>query len=260
MRLALGEKLAFSHRVILIDRPGHGWSSRPESDDYASPARQAELVAGALEQLGVQRAILIGHSWGGAFATAYALEFPKRTAGLVLLAAVTHPWSANPGWYNNIAGLPFIGPLFLRTCVYPLGLLLMRSATRSVFEPQSVPEDYVRRAAIRLVLRPQTFYSNARDLALLKDFVTAQVPRYANLRTPTIIITGDHEMMVSPDINACALAATLPCAKLVLLKDIGHMPHHAAPEVVTTAIDELIPRARIPWANPRLRENAALAA
>ena len=45
MRLALGERLAASHRVILIDRPGHGWSSRPADDSYASPARQAELVA-----------------------------------------------------------------------------------------------------------------------------------------------------------------------------------------------------------------------
>jgi pimeloyl-ACP methyl ester carboxylesterase len=260
MRLALGERLASLHRVILIDRPGHGWSSRPESDDYALPTGQAELVAGALEQLGVRRAILIGHSWGGAFATAFALAFPTRTAGLVLLSAVSHPWPANPGWYNKIAGLPCVGPLFLRTCVYPLGLLLMKEATRSVFEPQSVPDDYVRRAAIRLVLRPKTFYSNARDLALLKDFITAQVPRYPNLRTPTIIISGDHDTMVSPNINAYALAATLPCAKLVLLKDIGHMPHHAAPEVVATAIDELVPRARIPWANPRLRENAAFAA
>src|SRR5438132_3030187 len=84
MRLALGERLASSHRVILIDRPGHGWSSRPESDEYASPARQAELVASALQQLGVRCAILIGHSWGGAVATAYALACPERTAGLVL--------------------------------------------------------------------------------------------------------------------------------------------------------------------------------
>src|SRR5947209_8746662 len=114
MRLALGEKLASSRRVILIDRPGHGWSSRPKSDDYASPARQAELVAGALEQLGVQRAILIGHSWGGAFATAFALAFPERTAGLVLLSAVTHPGPGNAGWYNVIASLPCIGSLFLR--------------------------------------------------------------------------------------------------------------------------------------------------
>jgi pimeloyl-ACP methyl ester carboxylesterase len=260
MRLALGEKLASTHRVILIDRPGHGWSSRPESDDYASPARQAELVAGALEQLGVRRAILIGHSWGGAFATAFALAFPERTAGLVLLAAVTHPWAANPGWYNKLAALPCIGPLFLRTCVYPLGLLLMRGATRSVFEPQSVPPDYVRRAAIRLVLRPKTFYSNARDLALLKGFITDQVPRYAELRTPTVIITGDRDTMVSPDINARALAATLPRAKLVLLKDIGHMPHHAAPDIIMAAIDELVPHAQISCATSAFLRNSAAAA
>jgi pimeloyl-ACP methyl ester carboxylesterase len=241
MRLALGEKLAKSHRVILIDRPGHGWSSRPECDDDASPARQAELVAGALQQLGVRRAILIGHSWGGAFATAYALAFPERTAGLVLLSAPTHPWPANPGWYNKLALLPYLGPLFVRTCVYPLGLLLAASVSRSVFEPQPVPEDYMRRAAILLVLRPKTFYSNARDLALLESFIRTQVPRYGDLRTPTIIITGDRDALVSPEINARALAAVLPSAKLVLLKDIGHMPHHAAPDVVAAAIDELVP-------------------
>jgi pimeloyl-ACP methyl ester carboxylesterase len=242
MRLALGEKLASSHRVILIDRPGHGWSARPDSDDCASPARQAEFVAGALEQLGVRRAVLIGHSWGGAFATAYALAFPARTAGLVLIAAPTHPWPGNPGWYNKIALLPYIGPIFVRTCVYPLGLLLAASASRSVFEPQAVPEDYMRRAAILLVLRPKAFSCNARDLALLERFIAMQVPRYTELRTPTVIIAGDHDTLVSPQINALALAAVLPRAKLILLKNIGHMPHHAAPEVVAAAIDELVPQ------------------
>jgi pimeloyl-ACP methyl ester carboxylesterase len=122
-----------------------------------------------------------------------------------------------------------------------LGLLLAASTSRSVFEPQPVPEDYMRRAAILLVLRPKTFYSNARDLALLESFIRTQVPRYGDLRTPTIIITGDRDALVSPEINARALAAVLPSAKLVLLKNIGHMPHHAAPEVVAAAIDELVP-------------------
>ena len=71
-----------------------------------------------------------------------------------------------------------------------------------------------------------------------------QVPRYADLRTPTVIITGDRDTLVSPQINARVLAATLPCAKLMLLKDIGHMPHHAAPDAVAAAIDEL---AAGPW-------------
>jgi pimeloyl-ACP methyl ester carboxylesterase len=241
MRLALGERLAASHRVILIDRPGHGWSSRPADDSYASPARQAELVAKALEQLGVRRAILVGHSWGGALATAYALAFPDRTAGLVLLSAVTHPWPANPGWYNNLVSLPGIGPLFLRTLVYPLSFFLAERVSRSVFEPQRVPDDYLRRAAIPLVLRPKTFFANARDLALLRSFIVTQVPRYAGLRSPTIIMTGDRDTMVSPDINARALAAVLPRAKLVFLKGVGHMPHHAAPDAVAAAVDELAP-------------------
>ena len=166
----------------------------------------------------MRRAILVGHSWGGAFATAYAFAFPDRTAGLVLLSAVTHPWAADPGWYNNLAALPGIGPLFLRTLVYPLSFFLADRASRSVFEPQGVPDDYLRRAAIPLVLRPKTFFANARDLALLKSFILAQVPRYAGLRSSTIIITGDRDTMVSPDINARALAATLPHAKLVFLR------------------------------------------
>ncbi len=245
MRLALGETLAASHRVILIDRPGHGWSSRPSDASYASPERQAELVAKALEQLGVRRAILVGHSWGGAFATAYALAFPDRTAGLVLLSAVTHPWPGDPGWYNNLALLPVIGPLFLRTLVYPLSFFLVGRVSRTVFEPQAVPDDYLRRAAIALVLRPKTFFANARDLALLRSFIAAQVPRYAGLRSPTIIITGDCDTIVSPDINARALAAMLPRAKLVLVKGVGHMLHHAAPATVAAAIDELTPARRI---------------
>jgi pimeloyl-ACP methyl ester carboxylesterase len=158
----------------------------------------------------------------------------------VLLAAVTHPWPGNPGWYNKLALLPYFGPLFLSTCVYPLGLLMAHDALRGVFEPQAVPDDYMRRAAIRLVLRPKTFHANALDLAQIKRFITAQVPHYAELVAPTVIITGDADTTVSPQINARALAATLPRAKLVLLKDIGHMPHHAAPDVVAAAIDELV--------------------
>jgi pimeloyl-ACP methyl ester carboxylesterase len=260
MRLALGERLASSHRVILIDRPGHGWSSRPAGDDYATPARQAELVARALEQVGVRHAILIGHSWGGAFATAFALAFPEQTAGLALLSAVTHPWPGDTGWYNKLALLPCLGPLFLRTCVYPLGSLLIKGVSRSVFAPQAMPQDYLRRAAIRLVLRPKTFYANARDLALLKNFITAQVPHYAQLHAPTVIITGDHDTMVSPDINARALAASLPCAKLVLLKNIGHMPHHAAPEIVVTAIEGLVERSKARWIDSGLTKDSGVAA
>jgi pimeloyl-ACP methyl ester carboxylesterase len=248
MRLALGDRLAASHRVVLIDRPGHGWSARPAGSASASPARQAELIAGALAKLGIARAILVSHSWAGALATAYALTFPDRVAGLVLISPVTHPWPGGLAWYYNAATTPYIGSLFTHTFVYPLGSLLIERAVRGVFAPGVMPTDYVRRAAIVLVLRPTTFLANARDVKLLNSFVAAQAPRYAEITTPTMIITGDNDATVSPQIHSRALAATLPRARLVVLKGVGHMPHHHAPEVVIAAIEELAANTRAPLA------------
>jgi hypothetical protein len=94
------------------------------------------------------------------------------------------------------------------------------------------------------VLRPKTFYANARDLSLLEDFVKNQAPRYAELRTPTVIISGERDNLVSPQINARALAAAVPGSRLVLLKNVGHMPHHAAPKVVAAAIAALMPKSQ----------------
>jgi len=239
MRLALGDKLVRNHRVILIDRPGHGWSTRPTGDDYASPARQAAIVAKALDRLGVDRVIIAGHSWGGALASAFALDFPRRTAGLVLISAVTHPWPGGIAWYYNASAIPLVRTLFANTLAFPFGSLAIESASRGVFAPAAMPDGYIDRAAIKLVLRPTTFFNNARDVFLLKAFVTQQAPRYAGLSAPTVIITGDHDTTVSPDIHSRTIAKVLPNAKLIVLKDVGHMPHHVASDVVVAAIDEL---------------------
>jgi pimeloyl-ACP methyl ester carboxylesterase len=102
-----------------------------------------------------------------------------------------------------------------------------------------MPAGYIDRAAIKLVLRPETFFNNARDVFLLKAFVTQQALRYAGLTAPTVIITGDHDTTVSPKIHSRTIAKVLPNAKLIVLKDVGHMPHHVASGVVVAAIDEL---------------------
>jgi len=106
-----------------------------------------------------------------------------------------------------------------------------------------VPDDYLRRAAIRLVLRPKTFFANARDLALLKNFIAAQVPSYVDLRSPTIIITGDRDTIVSPQHHAMRLAAAVSGAKLEVLPGFGHLLHHAAADRVVAAVEELMGRA-----------------
>ena len=253
MRLALGDRLASRYRVILVDRPGHGWSDRPDGAADGSPARQAALIHQALERIGITRAIVVGHSWSGALATAYALAYPASVAGLVLLAPVTHPWPGGVGWYNPILTTRFIGSLFARTVALPLGELLIGPALNVlnvVFAPQEPPADFRQRAAVELVLRPTELIANAEDLMALKAFVTAQAPNYGAIQTPTIVITGDVDETVSPHIHAEAIAAMLPRAKLIVLPGMGHMLHHAAAGVVADAIDEIALGGPSPAAKP----------
>lgn len=250
MRLALGDRLAVNYRVILIDRPGHGWSDRPDGWADASPAKQAELIHQALERIGVVRPILIAHSWSGALAAAYALEFPRSVAGLVLLAPVTHPWPRSVAWYNSIivalltesarcAAAPFIGPLFARTLALPLGKLLIGFGVESAFAPQQPPPDYLERTGGMLLLRPAEFVSNAQDLMAIREFVEVQAPRYGNIETPTVVLTGDADEALSPEIHAKAMAAAVPRAKLIVLPGAGHMVQFAATERIIEVVAEL---------------------
>jgi pimeloyl-ACP methyl ester carboxylesterase len=239
MRLTLGEKLAERHRVILIDRPGHGWSDRPGGADDAEPARQAALVAQALTHLGAERAILVGHSWSGALATAFALAYPRRVAGLVLLAPVTHPWKGGVTWYYGVASMRSLGPLFARTVVLPHGLPFLAGLSRGVFAPQPIVADYVRRAAIPLILRPAVFMANALDVCRLNANVARQAPRYAEITARTVIITGDRDGVVSPALHAKALATQVPHAKLITLPGVGHAVQHVAADAAVAEIDRL---------------------
>jgi pimeloyl-ACP methyl ester carboxylesterase len=244
LRLALGDRLAKNRRVILVDRPGHGWSDRPGGGADASPARQAALIVEAIDRLDVGRFVLLGHSLGGAVASAIALTWPDRLAGLVLLAPVTHPWEGGIDWYNTIMSTPVIGRLFAHTVAVPLSFLLLDDAVTTVFAPQPAPADYVRRAAIRLLLRPAQFVANAQDIAALKAFVTAHAPRYREMRVPTIILTGTDDGTVAPHVHARAFAAAVPHARLITLAGIGHMPHHASADRVVAAVEQLTARAQ----------------
>lgn len=251
MRLALGDRLAANHRVILIDRPGHGWSDRPNGAADASPARQAALVHQALDRMGVIRPILVTHSWSGAVATAYALDYPGDTGGLVLLAPVTHPWPKSVAWYGSVVvallaenaramAVPVIGPILAHTIALPIGKLLMGFSVDSVFAPQAPPPDYLAKTGGALILRPSALVSNGQDLKAIEEFVDFQSRRYGSIKTPTVILTGDADVVLAPEIHAKAMAAAMPRAKLIVLPGIGHMLHHAAPERVAEAIAELV--------------------
>lgn len=239
MRHPLGDLLAKQHRVILIDRPGHGWSTRVRRQD-STPAVQARMIDAALGKLGIDRAVFVVHSWSGALGARLALDHASRVAGLVMLAPVTHPWRGGVGRYNEIIATPVIGPLLAYTVTLPLGYFVTESGARSVFLPQTMPDGFVKDSATPLLLRPREFIANACDLVTLKEAVAAQVARYGEIRVPVTIIAGEPDKTVKTDIHARPFVAIVPNAKLIVLPDLGHMVQNAVPDLVKTEIETMI--------------------
>lgn len=239
MRRPLGDLLAKDHRVILIDRPGHGWSTRARRQD-STPDIQARIVDEALAKLGIDRAIFVVHSWSGALGARLALDYPRRVAGLVMLAPVTHPWRGGVGRYNEIIATPVIGPLLAYTITLPLGYFVAESGARNVFLPQTMPDGFVKESATPLLLRPREFIANAYDLVTLKQAVAAQISRYGEIRMPVTIIAGEPDKTVKTDTHARPFAATVPNAKLIVLPNLGHMVQNAVPDLVKTEIETMI--------------------
>jgi pimeloyl-ACP methyl ester carboxylesterase len=235
----LGELLARHHRVILIDRPGHGWSTRGDLK-ISTPAMQAKMLDEALEKLGVSGAIVVVHSLAGALGALLALDYPRRVAGLAMLAPVAYPWPGGVGWYNKVVTTPLIGPLLAYTISVPLGLIVSEPGARSVFAPQIMPPGFIKASATPLLLRPRELLANAWDLVTLKAAVAEQAPRYANIKAPVVVITGDTDTTVSPGIHSHRFAATVANAKLIVLPGVGHMVQYAAPDVVVREIEALI--------------------
>jgi pimeloyl-ACP methyl ester carboxylesterase len=243
MRLALGERLAARHRVILIDRPGMGWSKR-KSRAGSSPRYQAAILREILERLGVERAIIVGHSWGGALAASFALDHPDRTAALALLAPPLYPFARGTTWLYALFATPVLGWIYARTLALPLGLPFIGLGMASAFLPQLPPSHYLKRSAGLPLLRPSTFLANARDVADLGSNLEPQVARYPELAMPEVampivVVSGNMDFVVAPQPHAVAFAAAVPRARLVMLPGIGHMLHHAATDRVVAEIEGL---------------------
>ncbi|WP_158817724.1 alpha/beta fold hydrolase [Methylocapsa sp. S129] len=256
MMEALGERLAaLGFRVIAVDRPGHGWSSRFHGRALSSPARQAALIRAVLARRGVMQAIVVAHSWAGVLGLAMALEAPEFTRGLVLLAPVSHPWPGGVSWHYTLAAMPGLGWLFRRLIVMPAGLIAMKAGVASVFAPGQPPADYIETTKLPLVLRPAHFLANAEDVADLKPFVAALAPRYGLIRAPTAIVTGDSDGVVYTHIHSLGCARDIPGATLTMLEDVGHSPHYSAPDSVIAAILEVERRAHAGEAAMRTAES-----
>lgn len=227
-------RLERSYRIIALDRPGLGYSdSWGEAD--SDPALQARVLRAAAEQVGIRRPIVLGHSYGGAVATAWALQDQQDMGALVLLAAATEPWEGDLSFWYTLNTTAFGGPA--RTVVTAFAPeSAIEAALANVFAPDPVPEGYGEHLGIGLSLRRESQENNNRQVNALLGYVTAMQPHYPELTLPIEMLHGDADETVGLDIHSRRFAAEVPSAHLEVIPNAGHMLQHTHLDQVVAAI------------------------
>ena len=244
------DRLTDRYAVTAFDRPGLGYTGRapgvptgPLETGAESPAQQAALLRGAAEALGIEAPIVVGHSFGGIVAYAWALaglgsRSPADAAGVVSLAGVTLPWPGELGPFYTVNGSALGGALAVPLISALVPAAIVKERIRRTFAPQPAPPGYAEHIAARLTLRPESFRANIRQVNTLRPHVVEMARRYPELTLPVEIVHGSADRTVPPEVHARPAAARYGW-RLTELPGVGHMPHHVAPEAAIAAIGRI---------------------
>ncbi len=205
--------LANGHRVLALDLKGFGWTDRPPGD--YSPAEQARLVLALMDARGIDRAAVVGHSWGASVALALALAAPQRVTRLALYDAWVFEEQL-PGFFlwARVGG---VGELLF-------GLYYDERADErmaAAFHDRRYMSEELVEAVDRALRRPGT---RAAALAAVRGQRYAQVEgRYRSIEQPALLLWGRDDA-VTPLRHGERLARELPAARLVVYPRCGHLP------------------------------------
>ncbi|MGI1663302.1 alpha/beta fold hydrolase [Palleronia sp. KMU-117] len=236
------------YRVIVFDRPGHGFTAQTDPAYEAAftrlaegPEEQAAFLAKAAAQIGVRDPIVMGQSFGGAVALAWALNHDP--AAVVVVSGVSHPWPGGLGPSYVIGGSAIGGAAVVPVvAAFPPNGSVDAILAR-IFAPQAVPEGYADHFGVPLSLRRSTLRANTRQVNTLRPHIVRMSERYPTLDLPVEIVHGTEDQIVPLAIHSEPLAERVPGANLLRLEGVGHMPHHADPKAVIAAIDRAAARA-----------------
>jgi len=226
---ALAGRLAAEFRLILVDRPGSGYSTRAAGSD-ASLTAQAAAIAKLIRALALTRPLVVGHSLGGAVSLALALDHPDCVGGLALVAPLTHAQDEVPAIFRRfLIRSSLVRTLVAWTLATPLGIRDGPAALKEVFAPEAVVPDFPLRAGGLLGLRPKAFYATSSELLAINDVLPAYTSRYTSLDLPIAILFGKDDRVLHYRKQGEAMSATCPALDLELMEG-GHMLPMTAPD------------------------------
>ncbi len=231
----LVDTLAAQFEVIALDRPGHGYSDGPKGE-AALPVTQVRLILGALNELGIERAIWVGHSWGGLLAMIAAIEQPDAVSALVLLAPWIYPPRSMPPVLLSIFRIPLIGTI-TAACIVPLiKKPLIKSTLKRAFSPEPAPPTFVERAERLWLRRPRQIQVFALESIFDRRELRKFSPGYSDILAPITVLVGDQDQIVPSTEHAERLRAARPSTELIVLPHTGHEIPHTRPLAVVEAV------------------------
>ena len=234
----VSEPLTAHYRVICVDRPGSGYSSRSPSAPVSLQA-QADTLSALLIHLNIQEALVVGHSLGGAVALSMAQRHPSQVKGLALIAPLTKlPAMASPAF--KVLNIPVEGlrHLLAWTLATPLGLSRINATVSLIFGPEKAPRDFATRGGGLMALRPSHFVGASTDLAAGKSSMSEIEAGYAAMKLPVHVLFAREDRILNCQENGQALVERLPGTQLTLLTG-GHMLPITQIETTTAFIEDM---------------------
>jgi pimeloyl-ACP methyl ester carboxylesterase len=226
------EFAAGGFRVIAPDLLGYGYSDKPRELDYTIP-RQAEMVVSLMRRLGIERAVLVGSSYGGAIAATIALDRPEMVEKLILVGAVTNN-KPTRFLLMRLFGSPIIGDVLSPLLVGSRRLLRIRM--KRVYDRHSWVLDERRVDARHLPLR--TRGAHRAIIRTVRRWDAERISRDAHLlAVPTLLIWGDTDREV-PLRDGERLRDEVPDSRLIVFRDCGHLPHEEYPQAFVEVVFE----------------------
>jgi len=240
------DDFATQGRVIAYDRPAFGLTSRPMPSEWKgespySTDANVELLLELMDSLGVQHAFLVGNSAGGAVSVAFALKYPERVGGLILVdPALGGGGGRFPAWVLPLMATPqmrHVGPLLVRS-IADSGNDTIRMAWH---DPSLVTDKTI--TGYRKPLQ-----TNNWDRALYEFTIAPRSldfnERFVELKMPVIVITGDDDRII-PTEDSVQASKNIPGSQLAILPGCGHVPHEECPVAFMDAVVKFLETAKI---------------
>ena len=226
-------------RVTAVDRPGHGLSARRRLVD-ASPWTQAAILHEFAQSRGLRRPVVVGHSFGGTVALAYAALYPDEVVGVVALAPPCLPELRLELPLFGPRGVPGIGEWQAPVAGRTSDLLLLPLLWQAIFLPQAMPDTFAERFPFDLAARPASMVVEGENAVALDPALARLAMAYHRCRTPTRIFGGTADIVVNNAVQGRIAAGLMPDASFEWVAGCGHMIHHVAPERVCDAVLALL--------------------